>query len=69
MYRPELEVECWEHNVYHDPATPGLPPAAIPFNNIQCQIQRGEIFLTKPPMWITTTLQRVCSVSYIDIWF
>jgi hypothetical protein len=54
-----LEVECWEHNSYHNPGIAGLPPAAISFSSIQCQIQRGEILSTEPPMWITTTLQRV----------
>ena len=60
--RPELEVECWAHNAYHVPGAPDVPPSAIPFAAIQCQIQRGEIFLTNPPMWITTTLQRVSSL-------
>lgn len=58
-HSPELEVEFWQHNFYHPPGETGLPPAAILFGSIQCQLQRGECHLVSPSLWVMTTLQQV----------
>ncbi|KAJ7882906.1 hypothetical protein B0H13DRAFT_1572339, partial [Mycena leptocephala] len=34
------------------------PPFVIPLSDIQCQVSRGLIKFTKPPIWITTTMDR-----------
>ncbi|KAK0440881.1 uncharacterized protein EV420DRAFT_1279046 [Desarmillaria tabescens] len=58
---PELEVEFWRHDYYHQPGTLGVPPSVIPFKVIWCPAACGELKLYRPPMWVTTTLPRVRS--------
>jgi hypothetical protein len=60
---PELGVDTWEFNKYAHPTDPDCdcPPFVIPLSDIQCQVSRGLIKFTKPPIWITTTMDRVRS--------
>ncbi|KAJ7830963.1 hypothetical protein B0H13DRAFT_1555331, partial [Mycena leptocephala] len=57
---PELGVDTWEFNKYAHPTDPDCdcPPFVIPLSDIQCQVSRGLIKFTKPPIWITTTMDR-----------
>lgn len=55
----ELGVDTWEYNVYAEPANTGYPPTVLPLAHIQCQVGRGKIGFTNPPLWITTTMDRV----------
>ena len=56
---PELGVEFWEAGVYWEASSPSAPPSIIPFDSVNCQLARGLIDTTDPPMWITTTMGRV----------
>jgi hypothetical protein len=57
---PELGVETWEFNEYLKPQDPESPPFVIGMDEIQCQVSRGEVTHTKPHLWITTSMDRVC---------
>ncbi|EIW73932.1 hypothetical protein CONPUDRAFT_160562 [Coniophora puteana RWD-64-598 SS2] len=52
----ELDVNCFELNIYH-PDTSTLP-YVLPFDCIRCQVARGVVETTDPPLWITTSLER-----------
>ncbi|KAJ7112016.1 hypothetical protein C8R43DRAFT_1040902 [Mycena crocata] len=56
----ELGVDTWKCDVYAHPSDPNLdsPPFVIPLSEVQCQVARGRIKFTKPPIWITTTMDR-----------
>ncbi|KAJ7858910.1 hypothetical protein B0H14DRAFT_2254838, partial [Mycena olivaceomarginata] len=43
---------------YALPNDPDFPPHVIPLDNIQCQVARGKIGYTRPPLWIITTMDR-----------
>ncbi|KAF7368239.1 hypothetical protein MVEN_00144000 [Mycena venus] len=55
---PQLGVETWEHNTYANPNDKDFPPTLMPLNRIHCQIARGTISHTEPPLWITVTMDR-----------
>ncbi|KAJ7934559.1 hypothetical protein B0H13DRAFT_1855156 [Mycena leptocephala] len=56
----ELGIDTWEFNKYAHPTDPhcDCPPFVIPLSDIQCQVSRGLIKFMKPPIWITTTMDR-----------
>ncbi|OJT14069.1 hypothetical protein TRAPUB_9381 [Trametes pubescens] len=57
---PELEVKFWKFKHYQPHDTPGIgPPPIIPVDTIQCQLARGICAITKPKLWVTTTLEKV----------
>ncbi|KAJ7810918.1 hypothetical protein B0H14DRAFT_2378759, partial [Mycena olivaceomarginata] len=51
---PQLGAETWEYDTYTDPKDEDFPPIVLPLDEIHCQISRGKISHTKPPLWITT---------------
>ncbi|KAJ7342833.1 hypothetical protein DFH08DRAFT_782651 [Mycena albidolilacea] len=55
---PQLGVETWEYNSYLSPNDPQSPPLVIGMDEIQCPVSRGKISFTKPPLWITTSMDR-----------
>ncbi|KAJ7219920.1 hypothetical protein GGX14DRAFT_389336 [Mycena pura] len=55
---PELGVETWVHQQYAPHDAPGFPPHILPLSDIQCQVSRGKVRYTDPPLWITTTMDR-----------
>ncbi|KAJ7611135.1 hypothetical protein DFH06DRAFT_1373949 [Mycena polygramma] len=55
---PELGVDTWIHNGYAPPNDTSSPPSVLPLADIQCQVSRGTIKYTRPPLWITTTMDR-----------
>ncbi|KAJ7863991.1 hypothetical protein B0H14DRAFT_2574646 [Mycena olivaceomarginata] len=55
---PQLGAETWEYDTYADPKDEDFPPIVLPLDEIHCQISRGKISHTKPPLWITTTMDR-----------
>jgi hypothetical protein len=59
LYSPQLGVDTWEYDIYADPKDKNFPPIVIPLDEIQCQISRGKLSHTNPPLWITTTMDRV----------
>ncbi|KAJ7442080.1 hypothetical protein B0H11DRAFT_1932584 [Mycena galericulata] len=54
----ELGVDTWEYRVYAAPTDPDYPPLVMPLTEFQCQVGRGAIEFTIPPLWITTTMDR-----------
>jgi hypothetical protein len=56
---PELGVETWLYKEYARPGDVDYPPCVMPLAQIQFQVGRGKIGYTVPPMWITTTMDRV----------
>lgn len=42
------------------------PPTVIPFRNIKCQLAQGIITTTDPPMWVTTTMDRVRQITLLS---
>jgi hypothetical protein len=58
-FSPELGVETWVYKQYAKPNDPDFPPQVLPMADIRCQVARGKIRYTKPPLWITTTMDRV----------
>ncbi|KAF8157655.1 hypothetical protein K438DRAFT_1861264 [Mycena galopus ATCC 62051] len=54
----DLGVETWEYKIYEQPGSLSSPPAVLPLAEIQCQVSRGKIWFTEPPIWITTTMDR-----------
>jgi hypothetical protein len=62
---PELEANFWELDVYWDPAEDGAPPLIIPIQEIQCQVVRLRVAHVKPPLWATSTIERVCVFAVI----
>ncbi|KAJ7812539.1 hypothetical protein B0H14DRAFT_2605653 [Mycena olivaceomarginata] len=55
---PQLGVETWEYDTYANPKDENFPPIVMPLDEIHCQISRGTISHTEPPLWITTTMDR-----------
>ncbi|KAJ7755093.1 hypothetical protein B0H14DRAFT_2635316 [Mycena olivaceomarginata] len=55
---PQLGAETWEYDTYADTKDEDFPPIVLPLDEIHCQISRGKISHTKPPLWITTTMDR-----------
>ncbi|KAJ7929475.1 hypothetical protein B0H13DRAFT_2310618 [Mycena leptocephala] len=55
---PELAVETWIYKKYAAPNDPDSPPQVLPLSDIECQVARGKIRYTNPPLWITTSLDR-----------
>ncbi|KAJ6572666.1 hypothetical protein B0H10DRAFT_2444291 [Mycena sp. CBHHK59/15] len=55
---PQLGVETWEYNTYADPTDEYFPPIVMPLDKIHCQIARGKISHTEPPLWMTMTMDR-----------
>ncbi|KAJ7744275.1 hypothetical protein DFH07DRAFT_925148 [Mycena maculata] len=56
---PELGVDTWIYKEYAQPGDTDCPPCVMPLADIQCQVSRGTIRYTEPPLWITTTMDRV----------
>ncbi|KAJ7142859.1 hypothetical protein C8R44DRAFT_866139 [Mycena epipterygia] len=55
---PQLGVETWEYNTYADPKDEDFPPTVMASDQIHCQISRGTISHTEPPLWMTVTMDR-----------
>ncbi|KAJ6534262.1 hypothetical protein B0H19DRAFT_1080746 [Mycena capillaripes] len=53
---PQLGVETWDYDAYTDPKDESFPPIVMPLDTIHCQISRGKISYTTPPLWITVTM-------------
>ncbi|KAK6997226.1 hypothetical protein R3P38DRAFT_3263874, partial [Favolaschia claudopus] len=65
---PELGAETWIRGEYAAPDDPDFPPQVLPFAKIKCQVARGVVPFTKPPMWLTTTMDRFpSSLSALDL--
>ncbi|KIK81198.1 hypothetical protein PAXRUDRAFT_35943 [Paxillus rubicundulus Ve08.2h10] len=64
---PELDIRCFSMNEYWEPTEGGSPPRLMPVDLIECQIARGVIDSTVPPLWITTTMDRVSLVLHPKI--
>ncbi|KIJ06469.1 hypothetical protein PAXINDRAFT_91934 [Paxillus involutus ATCC 200175] len=62
---PELDIQCFALNKYWIDGDAEAPPAVLPFDFISCQIARGTIDTTNPPMWIVTSLDRVCLQHFV----
>jgi hypothetical protein len=62
-YSPELKVETWTLHEFWEPNHPAAPPTVIPFADIRCQLCRGIVNTTNPPMWVTTSLDRVSTIK------
>lgn len=60
---PELGINTWEYQEYEEPGTPNGHPLIIPLRNVHCQLSRGTLDYTDPPLWITTTMDRVSEVE------
>jgi hypothetical protein len=56
---PELSVDTWVYNEYAAPTDNECPPPVMPLADVQCQVSRGMVRYTTPPLWITTTMDRV----------
>ncbi|KAK6988446.1 hypothetical protein R3P38DRAFT_2800089 [Favolaschia claudopus] len=56
---PELGVETWLLDEYAESGDANFPPNILPLASIHCQAARGRVDYTKPPLWITTTMDRV----------
>jgi hypothetical protein len=59
LHSPQLGAETWEYDTYADPKDEDFPPIVLLLDEIHCQISRGKISHTTPPLWITTTMDRV----------
>ncbi|KAJ7842146.1 hypothetical protein B0H14DRAFT_2219792, partial [Mycena olivaceomarginata] len=55
---PQLGVETWQYNTYAEPNDEDFPPNVMPLDQIHCQIARGKISHTEPPLWMTVTMDR-----------
>ncbi|KAJ7770025.1 hypothetical protein B0H16DRAFT_1777103, partial [Mycena metata] len=55
---PQLGVDTWQFNTYADPKDESFPPVVMPLDKIHCQIARGTISHTDPPLWMTSTMDR-----------
>ncbi|KAJ7430613.1 hypothetical protein B0H11DRAFT_1942765 [Mycena galericulata] len=55
---PQLGVETWDYDIFADPKDDKFPPIIIPFDQIHCQVARGKISHTDPPLWMTVTMDR-----------
>jgi hypothetical protein len=58
-FSPQLGVDTWEYNTYAEPTDEDFPPIVMPLDEIHCQISRGKITQTTPPLWMTVTMDRV----------
>ncbi|KAJ7668843.1 hypothetical protein B0H17DRAFT_1087534 [Mycena rosella] len=47
---PELSVDTWLYNTYAQANDTDCPPCVLPLANIQCQVARGKIGYTDPPL-------------------
>ncbi|KAJ7039997.1 hypothetical protein C8F04DRAFT_948905 [Mycena alexandri] len=56
---PQLGVDTWEYNTYADPKDQNFPLIVMRMDQIHCQISRGKISHTDPPLWMTATMDRV----------
>ncbi|KAI0054975.1 hypothetical protein BV25DRAFT_323575 [Artomyces pyxidatus] len=63
---PKLEVEFWSLDTYLDDQSPDSPPAVIPISAIRCQLARCVCRTVRPPLWITTSLERHAMSMGID---
>ncbi|KAK6974626.1 hypothetical protein R3P38DRAFT_2378737, partial [Favolaschia claudopus] len=54
---PELGIETWVLDKFQDPLRSELP-IIIPLEQVHCQLSRGRILHTTPPMWMTATMDR-----------
>ncbi|KAJ6565710.1 hypothetical protein B0H10DRAFT_2112487 [Mycena sp. CBHHK59/15] len=52
----ELDLAIQSIRTTNDPDS---PPQVLPLADIQCQVARGIVKYTEPPLWITTTMDRV----------
>ncbi|KAJ7936414.1 hypothetical protein B0H13DRAFT_1561910, partial [Mycena leptocephala] len=55
---PELGINTWKYQEYENPTEQGAKPLIIPLNEVHCQISRGFLTHTEPPLWVTTTMDR-----------
>ncbi|KAJ7598689.1 hypothetical protein C8J56DRAFT_708797, partial [Mycena floridula] len=57
---PELEIETWHFGKRLTPAEAQEQnlPLIIPLHTVSCQLARGVVRTTDPPLWITTTMAR-----------
>ncbi|KAK7041290.1 hypothetical protein R3P38DRAFT_2768634 [Favolaschia claudopus] len=55
---PELGVETWLLDQYAPSGDTNFPPNILPLASIHCQAARGIITYTKPPLWLSTTMDR-----------
>ncbi|KAJ7576456.1 hypothetical protein C8J56DRAFT_1117364 [Mycena floridula] len=57
---PELEIETWHFDKRLTPAEAQEQnlPLIIPLHAVACQLARGVVRTTDPPLWITTTMAR-----------
>ncbi|KAJ7110207.1 hypothetical protein C8R43DRAFT_883954 [Mycena crocata] len=55
---PELGINTWELDTYIEPRNTTFP-MIIRVEDIDCQVARGRVTHTQPPMWITTSMARV----------
>ncbi|KAJ7609570.1 hypothetical protein DFH06DRAFT_1110759 [Mycena polygramma] len=56
---PEFGAETWIYKQYAKPNDANFPPQVLPLDEVQCQVSRETISYTEPPLWITTTMDRV----------
>lgn len=56
---PQLEIRTWHYNEYADPKDATAPPSVMAFSDIHCQVSRGQLKHLDPPVWVTTTMDRV----------
>ncbi|KAJ7498344.1 hypothetical protein B0H11DRAFT_1715087, partial [Mycena galericulata] len=60
---PELGIDTYEYNKYADPGDQRYPPIVMPLDELHCQISRGKISHTEPPLWMTVSMDRVCDLA------
>ncbi|KAJ7199345.1 hypothetical protein C8J57DRAFT_1104501 [Mycena rebaudengoi] len=60
----ELGIDTWDLDVFLDPQTTN-PPMIMRLADIHCQLARGRLTHTTPHMWITTTMDRVCTAQLL----
>ncbi len=67
MNSPELGVELWDFEKYCSPDAVEALPLVTPFAQVTCQVARGSINSIDPPLWITTTMERVS--PFVNVYF
>ncbi|KAJ7575432.1 hypothetical protein C8J56DRAFT_1063292 [Mycena floridula] len=57
---PELEIETWyfSKRLTLSEAQDMNLPLVVPLHAVSCQLARGVVRTTDPPLWITTTMAR-----------
>ena len=58
---PELGVETWELDLYIEPTASRLP-MILPLDEVHCQLSRCRLEHVDPPLWMTTTMDRVSAL-------